>query len=142
MHKVMYSLVLLACTFNGVSLDRVSGQERQERKGTITGRVTDSGHDVLPGARVELQPKGRTVASDTQGQFTISDLAPGEYKITISYVGFSPFSTGGTVAGGEAARVDAVLQVQTGSEEMIVKAERPRGEARAVNLERTAHNIL
>ena len=70
----------------------------QERKGTITGHATDVNHDSLVGARVELQPLGRTATTDGQGQFTISEVMPGKYTLTVSYVGFKPFSREVTIA--------------------------------------------
>src|SRR5215468_11076548 len=142
MSKTRFSLVMLALLITMLWLGKTFAQERQERKGTITGRVTDSSHDVRPGARVELQPKGHMVATDNQGQFIIPDVPAGEYKITVNYVGFAPFETALRVTAGEVARVEAVLAVRTVTEEMIVKAERPRGEAEALNLERTADNIV
>src|SRR5215472_7783593 len=108
MRKNWLSLLMLALFVNILSLGQVLGQERQERKGTITGRVTDSSHDVLPGARVEVQPKGHAVATDNQGQFTISDVPAGEYKISVTYVGFAPFETAVRVTAGEVARIEAV----------------------------------
>lgn len=114
----------------------------QERKGIITGRVTDAQHGVLQGARVQVQPTNQISATDSQGQFTISGLAPGKYNITVSYVGFAPYSTEVTVNTGETAKVEAVLQVGTVSEEVVVKAERQRGEEEALNRERTADNVL
>ena len=53
----------------------------QERTGTISGVVTDMGHGVLKGASVDLQPAGKPTVTDSQGQFTITDLAPGEYRV-------------------------------------------------------------
>ncbi len=53
----------------------------QERKGSITGQVTDVSHGVLHGARVETEPKGPPTTTDSQGDFTISDLDPGTYHI-------------------------------------------------------------
>jgi TonB-dependent receptor len=114
----------------------------QERKGWITGLVTDAGRGVLKGAQVDLQPKGQPTVTDSQGQFTISDLAAGEYLLTISYVGLDPFSKKVTVVAGQVARVDAELQVAAQSESITVTAERPHGEAEAINRERTAENIL
>jgi outer membrane receptor protein involved in Fe transport len=52
----------------------------QERAATITGTVSDAGHYVLPGARIELQPKGQIVVSDQQGQFTIAGVTPGQFR--------------------------------------------------------------
>jgi TonB-dependent receptor len=114
----------------------------QERKGSITGHVTDINHDGLVGARVELQPLGRTTTTDSSGQFTISDLAPGKYALTVSYVGFTPFSTDVNLGPGGTANVDAVLQIATVSQEVIVRGERERGEIEALNREETADNIV
>src|SRR5260370_2640679 len=91
--------------------------EAQERKGAITGHVTDTTHAVVQGARVELQPSGQTAVSDGQGQFTISGLTPGSYKLTVSAVGFAPVSTGDpAVTAGGGVNVDATLQVDAGTE--------------------------
>jgi TonB-dependent receptor len=114
----------------------------QERRGTITGRVTDASQGVLPGARVELQPTGKSAVSDGHGDFTITDITPGKYALKVSYVGFEPFSTDVNVTGDAAARVDAVLQIGTQSETVTVRGERERGEVEAINIERTADNII
>src|SRR3984893_7372754 len=114
----------------------------QERKGTINGHVTDANQDPLVGARVELQPSGQYAVADAQGQFKISDLTPGKYTLTISYVGFKPFSMDVTVASGATADADAVLEIETVNEQVIVRGERERGEVEALNRERTADNIV
>ena len=56
--------------------------DAQERKGLITGLVTDSAHAILQGASVELQPTGKKTVSDNTGQFSIADVAPGTYTLT------------------------------------------------------------
>ena len=114
----------------------------QERKGLINGRVTDTGQGLLKGATVDLQPAGKPTVTDNLGEFTISDLAPGEYLLTISYVGLDPFSKKVTVAPGQTTRLDAELKVATQSDSITVTAERAHGEAEAINRERTAENIL
>lgn len=106
----------------------------QQSAGKVSGVVTDSASAVLPGACVELQQKGQVVtsaATDGQGRFTISNLMPGSYALTVSYVGFSTFTTEVTVTAGQMARADAVLKVATESESVIVTAERAHGEAEA-----------
>jgi TonB-dependent receptor len=113
----------------------------QHGTGTITGRAVDRANAVLQGARVELEP-GASMATDAQGEFTITGVAPGEYTLQVSYVGFTPFSTKVTVTAGQVARVDAVLKVATAGEEITVTAERVRGEAEAINRERASDNIL
>ncbi len=129
-------------SFLGMFLLLGLSSQGQERKGTISGHVTDVNHDALVGARVELQPNGYAVATDAQGAFTISDLAPGKYTLTVSYVGFKPFSKDVTVASGSVANADAVLDIETVNEQVIVPGERERGEIEAINREMNADNIV
>src|SRR5262249_30921917 len=67
---------------------------------------------------------------------------PGKYTVTVSYVGFETYSGEITVNAGEVAKLDAVLRVGKVSEEVVVRADRQRGEVEALNRERTADNIL
>src|SRR6266849_5178691 len=138
MHKSTW--VLLATVF--VSFLSIRSINAQERKGSITGHLTDVNHDPLVGARVTLEPIGYSTATDAQGQFTISDLQPNKYTLTVSYVGFKTFSKEVTVTSSGAANMDAVLEIATVSEEVIVRGERERGEVEALNRERTADNIV
>jgi TonB-dependent receptor len=114
----------------------------QERRGSISGHATDTNNDPLVGARVEVQPTGREVVTDAQGAFVIADVAPGSYTLNISYVGFTTLSMPVTVAAGAAAKVDAVLQVESQNQQVIVRGERERGEIEALNREMNADNIV
>ena len=114
----------------------------QERKGAITGQVTDSSGGVLKGAQISLEPLSINVVSDVQGQFFISNLDPGSYTLTISYVGFAPFTKTVDLAANQTANVEAKLTVQSVNLQVLVTAERPSAEAEAVNQERTADNIV
>jgi TonB-dependent receptor len=114
----------------------------QSDRGMIAGTVKDSSGAVLPGARVELQQKGPSAVSDAQGQFLISNLPAGTYTVAVSYVGFSPFSTSATVVAGQVAHVDAALQIESASQVVTVNGDRELGEVEAINIERTADNIV
>jgi len=114
----------------------------QERKGSIAGRATDSAGGQLQGARITVQPEGYSTVSNGQGEFTITDVAPNDYQVTVAYVGFTPLTSKVTVVAGQSSRVDAVLKVASINEEIVVTEERPHGEAEAINRERTAENIL
>ena len=102
----------------------------------------DASQGVLPGARVELQPTGKSAISNGQGEFTITDIVPGRYTLTVSYVGFDPFSTDVNVTGDAASRVEAVLQIGKHNEVVTVSGGRERGEVEAINIEKTADNIV
>jgi hypothetical protein len=61
---------------------------------SLAGVVRDSSGAVLPGATVEaaspaLIEKVRSTTTDTAGQYRITDLPPGVYKVTYSLGGFS-----------------------------------------------------
>ncbi len=125
-----------------VSLLGLTPASAQQATGKISGVVKDTSDAVLPGASVELQPKGLSTVSDAEGQFSIANLAPDNYTLVVSYVGFARFQTSVTVAPGRTARVDAVLNVSSEGESVIVTVERAHGEAEAINEIRTADNIL
>lgn len=139
MHPRFLSRFLLTSIFV-VFLPALAGA--QERPGTISGRVSDSAGAVLQGAQIQLEPRAAATASDGQGEFTITGLAPGSYKVTISYLGFSPYSSTVNVTSGQIVRVDASLRVASQVEEINVTAERVHGEAEAINRERASDNIL
>lgn len=114
----------------------------QSGRGTITGTAKDPAGSTLQGARVELVPSGKQQVTDNQGQFRFSEVPVGEYTLTVSYVGFANFTRQIEVEGDQTATVDAVLQVASRTDEVIVRGERLQGEAEAINIERTADNIV
>jgi TonB-dependent receptor len=125
-----------------VALFALTPASAQVERGTIAGTVKDSTGAVLPGARVELQQKGPSAVSDAQGQFLISSLLPGSYTVAVSYLGFAPFETSVTVAGGQIAHLEAILKIGTQSQAVTVNGDRQLGEVEAINIERTADNIV
>jgi TonB-dependent receptor len=125
-----------------VALFALTRASAQVERGTIAGTVKDSTGAVLPGARVELQQKGPTAISDAQGQFLISNLLPGSYTVKVSYLGFAPFETSVTVGAGQIAHSDTVLQIGAESQTVTVNGDRQLGEVEAINIERTADNIV
>ena len=114
----------------------------QQGEGAINGKVTDASQSVLPGARIEVQPGGNIATSDSNGEFSISGLAPGDYTLTVSNPGFAVYSRAVTVSVEKAVKVDAVLQIGTHNESVTVTGERQGGEVEAIEIERTADNIV
>ena len=108
----------------------------------VAGRVIDSSGAILQGAQIELEPKGLTLASDSQGEFGYPDLTAGSYKIKVSYVGFEPAHLDVVCTAGEILHIDAKMQVASAAQEVIVTAERAHGETEAINRTRMADNIL
>jgi len=113
----------------------------QTGKGTLVGHAADTGGALLPGARVRVDPGNVSVVTNQVGEFTVIDLAPGDYKVTISYVGFLPFAADVKVVAGQSTRVDAMLKVEAKGEAITVVAD-ALGVAEDINVQRTSDNIL
>jgi TonB-dependent receptor len=132
-------IVLVSLIFNTSLLSRLSAQTGT---GAIAGTVQDSAGSIFVSAKVVLDPSGRQVVTDDQGQFRISNLPPGQYNVTASYVGFAPYTTTVKVEAGQTANVTAALQVGSQADSVMVTVERLQGEAEAINIERMSADIV
>jgi TonB-dependent receptor len=139
MRKCSYFLFLAAILCNTLGLRPAAAQAG---KGIITGTVKDSASNVLIGAVIEVAPSGQRAVSDDQGNFRISEVPAGESTLTISYVGFATFTATAKVNAGQAATANAVLQVASRTDQMLVVAERLEGQTEAINIERTDDHIV
>ena len=81
---------------------------------SLTGRVTDGetsrplfGASVLLSTQEGVVVQG--VVADIDGQFQITDIAPGAYTLEVSYIAYVGFQFQTTLAQGEVRTVDAVL---------------------------------
>jgi TonB-dependent receptor len=114
----------------------------QGQRGAISGSVTDQTGAILKGAGISLESQDINLVSNEKGSFFINGLAPGSYTLTVSYVGFATFKKTVNVVAGQTTNVDAQLQVQTENQTVLVTAARATAEAEAINVERTANNIV
>jgi TonB-dependent receptor len=114
----------------------------QASKGVISGTVIDITGAVVRGARLQLAPLGATVVSDDQGAFRLPEVPSGSYKLTVSYLGFAPQTIDVVLGAGETVNLAVSLKTASTNEEIIVTAERPHGEAEAINETRSADNLL
>lgn len=104
--KLLFSAILLASPFSEAMA--VEGIEETEM-GSITGRVTDTEHHTLPGATVMIEDLHTGVVSDINGYYTLTNLQPGTYTITVSYVGYSPITRHVTVTDQKVEETDIVM---------------------------------
>lgn len=82
------------------------------------------------------------MTANVLGEFVFSNLTPGQYTMTITAVGFQPYVRQLTLAPGQTQRLDAAMQIASQSDSVVVTADRPRGEAEAINRTVAAENIL
>lgn len=109
------------------------------QKGLINGWIRDQNGVGLPGANIVLE-NGQGTISDFEGNFYIYNLEAGSYILSVSYIGYSPFSEQISVEAGKTITVDIVMDAGIELKDVIVNARRA-GEAKALNAQKNADNI-
>jgi hypothetical protein len=98
---------------------------------TIAGVVRDTSGSVLPGVTVEvtspaLIEKARTAVTDGTGQYRITDLLPGTYRVTYDLTGFTRVVREGVVLTGSGVfSINADMRVGAVQETITVTGETP-----------------
>src|SRR5271169_6035843 len=113
---VQRKLLVLSCLLT--ILPMVFGQGVS---GRILGAVQDKSGAALVKATVTVTDQGTeidtTVNTDSNGQYSVANLQPGNYQVRFEASGFRPFiSVGNVVIVDASTRVDATLQVGTQQE--------------------------
>src|ERR1700716_328926 len=99
----------------------------QSQRGTITGTVTDKSGAVIPNAKVVVTATATnttsTMDSGEAGQFTVTNLSPGDYSIRVEKDGFKPSLTKGlAIDAGATVREDVSLEVGTSVQTIEITA--------------------
>jgi len=140
--KVIFLSILLAIFIvPALTAETTADKNSTEVNGSLSGTVKDSAGAVLQRARIVLQPTATMVASNAQGDFTISNIKPGKYTVTISYVGFADSVTTVEITAGKITPLDARLQVSSTNQQVVVNANLD-GDILELNEQRTSDNIL
>ncbi len=93
-------------------------QLHAQQSGTISGTVLDQTGKPIQDAAVELRSEStgasRSVISDAEGKFSVSDLAAGSYSIRVSAPGFALTTrSGGQVTAGATLDVPITMSVES-----------------------------
>lgn len=101
------------------------GAFAQNANSTIQGTVKDAGGAVIAGATVTLTDVGTTqqltTTSRADGFYTFTDLAPTNYKLSVSAPGFANWVGVLTLRVSQAALVDATLNAASVATQVTVK---------------------
>ena len=95
---------------------------------SITGEITDSAQAIMPGVNVTVRNVdtniARTIQTNVEGYFTITNLPPGAYELIAEKQGFRAYhETGIVLATGQELRNDIKLSVGAVSDSVTVMAE-------------------
>jgi len=85
----------------------------QDSTATLSGTVTDSSGKVLPNVKVSVKSAAAGESTDTQtdssGNFSVANLAPGDYEVSVSDTGFGSSSAKVTLSAGTPQTLNLTL---------------------------------
>ena len=133
----MKKLLLLLC------LMALGLTAHAQKNGVISGKITDGeGNFSLPGATVRLSESNRYTISNQIGDYEFLNIPAGTYTVEVLYLGYQPQSQEVVVEEGKNAVVNFTM---TGGaetlEEITVVGDALRGQARALNQQKSNSNI-
>jgi hypothetical protein len=99
MIKCLCSSVLLLFVFVSVHAQNLS----------ISGRVKDKKGETIPGAGVYLSNYKNATVTNTDGQFVLGNLKPGNYDVLVQMMGYLPY-TKNVILSDKSATIEIVLQ--------------------------------
>jgi Carboxypeptidase regulatory-like domain len=127
-------LLLLLSIFAIPGFARRPDGDPQSPTASISGRVTvttaQGSTNNLAGITVKLtgpapQATSTSMATDADGRYEFTHLAPGTYTAEASLEGFTPWTATMRLTPGQAAALDAPLEINTINEQVEVQGEAP-----------------
>src|SRR5713101_8307965 len=99
----------------------------QVLNGSVSGTIADQSGAAVPKAHVVVTNRATGVQRETEvdenGHYTITDVSPGNYDLTVKVSGFKPLTqTGLTIRTNTVTNADINLQVGAVSEQVTVEA--------------------
>ncbi|QPH37942.1 SusC/RagA family TonB-linked outer membrane protein [Pedobacter endophyticus] len=97
--------------------------QAQSKSYTITGKVTDAANnDAIPGVVVKIVNTNLATSTNPNGGYSFSvDLAPGDYQVQFSFVGYKSVTKTITLGTGNQVQANATLSTDAvGLDEVIV----------------------
>lgn len=130
MVKRQWKLLILPGLLVSLSLLMCIGAGAQEYRGTLTGVVRDASGAVIPSAQVTVINVATNtklnVATSTQGVYTVPNLAPGVYSVTVSKTGFKTLVRSNIqINTGQTLGLNLTLEVGAVTQQVTVTAQAP-----------------
>ncbi len=136
--KLFLLTALLTMAF---STKTTATNDSDGNSGSVSGRVTDGEQHALPGATVIIEDLHTGVASDINGFYTLTDLAPGNYTLKIFYVGYEPITKVITVTGDKVSTADIIMSEDLELEEVQVVGAF-HGQRRAIQMQKEEMGVV
>ncbi len=110
--------------------------------GILSGRVTDELGLGLPGATVQIVELKKGVPTDVNGYFKLIELPDGNYTVKVTFIGYKALEQEISINSGATLTQDFSMEPGfTTTGEVMVIGDRLKGQAKALNEQRTNANI-
>lgn len=87
--------------------------------GSVSG-IVQSGDKPIPSATVGIQALNKGTYTNSEGEFSLPDIPPGEYVLSVSAVGFRPLKKNITVEQGREIFIELNLEISVTELEQVV----------------------
>jgi len=122
LRRAVLLVLLAACPFALPTLSAAA----QVGAAALTGQVVDETGAAIPGALITVRRSStaseRRIESDSEGAFSVSELAAGDYEITATSAGFAVAVQRVSLRPGEVRRIPLQLRVGGLTEDVVVVA--------------------
>lgn len=114
-----------------------------QKNGVISGKITEAENKFsLPGATVRITDSNRYTISDQIGDFEFLNVPAGTYQVEVVYIGYINQVLSISVEEGKTAVLNFYMTTDSQNlTEVVVKGDRLRGQARALNQQKNNRNI-
>jgi len=130
-HRTVLHLLLLFITLVPVTI------QAQSNRGTVTGTVTDTNGNSLPGVQVVDPALQRGTTTGPDGQYRLDNLPTGDHTLEFRFVGYQTAVREVTLDRGETLQMDVTLKTQVLETEGVTVT----GTARARSTLRTPQDV-
>lgn len=114
-----------------------------QKSGIISGKVVESESNFsLPGATLKILGNNKYATTNQVGEFQFLDVKEGVYEVEVTYIGYQKQTQNVTVTAGKNSSL--LFSIKPGTEELeevILIGDRLRGQAKAINKQKSNQNI-
>jgi TonB-dependent receptor len=110
------------------------------QNGYLTGRISDSNMESLPGATILVKNTNIGTISGNDGSYRLSGVPTGQQEIEVRYIGYQTLVQKVEVSSGEVVVLDFKMEIGVELEGVIVNS-RLEGESKALNTQKNAESI-
>lgn len=107
---------------------------------SVSGQLSNDRQQLLRGAIIRLVGSNKETVTDATGRFRLDNLADGEYQLEVNYLGYGKQQVPVKIHNQQGQRLQLTLVPQQDIEVIRISGQR-EGQARALNMQRSADNI-